>query len=173
MPTPKQRSLLAAAGAVTAVLTLAAPSATAALDGPEPKAAAVTAVPGTVTEVPAAATEVPAAAAGSSYVETRLFFGTERPDGGPDVTDEQFMAFVDRSVTPGFPDGLTVQDGRGQWRDANGTIEKERSYELTLLYPASQARARGPLIERIREAYRAAYGQESVARLDEPTLADF
>ncbi|WP_433571040.1 DUF3574 domain-containing protein [Streptomyces sp. CA-251247] len=173
MPTPKQRSLLAAAGAVTAVLTLAAPSATAALDGPEPKAAAVTAVPGTVTEVPAAATEVPAAAAGSAYVETRLFFGTERPDGGPDVTDEQFMAFVDRSVTPGFPDGLTVQDGRGQWRDANGTIEKERSYELTLLYPASQARARGPLIERIREAYRAAYGQESVARLDEPTLADF
>ncbi|MEJ8634298.1 DUF3574 domain-containing protein [Streptomyces sp. MS2.AVA.5] len=173
MPTPKQRSLLAAAGAVTAVLTLAAPSATAALDGPEPKAAAVTAVPGTVTEVPAAATEVPAAAAGSACVETRLFFGTERPDGGPDVTDEQFMAFVDRSVTPGFPDGLTVQDGRGQWRDANGTIEKERSYELTLLYPASQARARGPLIERIREAYRAAYGQESVARLDEPTLADF
>ncbi|MET9664270.1 DUF3574 domain-containing protein [Streptomyces sp. NPDC006475] len=126
----------------------------------------MTAVPGTVTEVPAAA-------AGSAYVETRLFFGTERPDGGPDVTDEQFMAFVDRSVTPGFPDGLTVQDGRGQWRDANGTIEKERSYELTLLYPASQARARGPLIERIREAYRAAYGQESVARLDEPTLADF
>ncbi|MFE6129375.1 DUF3574 domain-containing protein [Streptomyces sp. NPDC056437] len=173
MPTPKQRSLLAAAGAVTAVLTLAAPSATAALDGPEPRAAAVTAVPGTVREVPATVTEVPAAAGRSAYVETRLFFGTERPDGGPDVTDEQFMAFVDRNITSGFPDGLTVQDGRGQWRDANGTIEKERSYELTLLYPASQARARGPLIERIREAYRAAYGQESVARLDEPTLADF
>ncbi|MFF7201065.1 DUF3574 domain-containing protein [Streptomyces sp. NPDC008141] len=142
-------------------------------------------MPAAVTEVPTGAvgatavTEVPTgavgatAAAGSAYVETRLFFGTERPDGGPDVTDEQFMAFVDRRVTPGFPDGLTVQDGRGQWRDANGTIEKERSYELTLLYPASQARARGPLIERIREAYRAAYGQESVARLDEPTLADF
>ncbi|WP_327684831.1 DUF3574 domain-containing protein [Streptomyces sp. NBC_00467] len=169
MPTSKQRSLPAAAGAVAAVLTLAAPSATAALDGPEQKASAVTAVPSAVTEVPAGA----AGAAGSAYVETRLFFGTERPGGGPDVTDEQFMAFVDRSVTPGFPDGLTVQDGRGQWRDANGTIEKERSYELTLLYPASQARSRGPLIERIREAYRAAYGQESVARLDEPTLADF
>ncbi|WP_328860202.1 DUF3574 domain-containing protein [Streptomyces sp. NBC_00306] len=179
MPTSKQRSLLAAAGAVAAVLTLAAPSATSALDGPEPKAAEATAVPAAVTEMPAAVTEVPAGAvgatatAGSAYVETRLFFGTERPDGGPDVTDEQFMAFVDRSVTPGFPDGLTVQDGRGQWRDANGTIERERSYELTLLYPASQARARGPLIERIREAYRAAYGQESVARLDEATLADF
>lgn len=104
MPTPKQRSLLTAAGAVAAVRTLAAPSATAALDGPEAAAAAqvpamVAEMPTGVTEVPAAVREVQAAATGSAYVETRLFFGTERPDGGPDVTDEQFMAFVDRSVT--------------------------------------------------------------------------
>ncbi|MFD7325101.1 DUF3574 domain-containing protein [Streptomyces sp. NPDC059875] len=110
---------------------------------------------------------------GKAYVETRLFFGTERPDGGPAVTDEQFMAFVDTEVTPGFPAGLTVQNGRGQWRDRNGTIERERSYELILLYPASEARLHDPRIEDIREAYRKAFGQESVARLDEPTLADF
>ncbi|MFF8609398.1 DUF3574 domain-containing protein [Streptomyces sp. NPDC015346] len=112
-------------------------------------------------------------ARGTAYVETRLFFGTERPDGGPDVTDPQFMAFVDTEVTPHFPDGLTVQDGRGQWRDRNGTIERERSYELILLYPATEARVRDPLIERIREAYERGFGQESVARLDEPTRADF
>ncbi|MET9802650.1 DUF3574 domain-containing protein [Streptomyces sp. NPDC006368] len=110
---------------------------------------------------------------GTAYLETRLFFGTERPDGGPDVTDEQFMAFVDREVTPRFPEGLTVQDGRGQWRDAGGTIERERSYELILLYPAAEARTRDPHIEWIREAYERTFGQESVARLDEPTLADF
>lgn len=119
---------------------------------------------------PAAAT---AQARGKAYVETRLFFGTERPDGGPAVTDAQFMAFVDKEVTPGFPAGLTVQNGRGQWRDMNGTIERERSYELILLYPASEARLHDRAIEGIREAYRKAYGQESVARLDEPTLADF
>lgn len=44
---------------------------------------------------------VVAPARGTPYVETRLFFGTERPDGGPAVTDEQFMDFVDREVTPG------------------------------------------------------------------------
>ncbi|QGZ52806.1 DUF3574 domain-containing protein [Streptomyces sp. QHH-9511] len=110
---------------------------------------------------------------GKPYVETRLFFGTERPDGGPDVTDPQFMAFVDAEVTPLFPDGLTVQDGRGQWRDRNGTIERERSYELILLYPATEARLRDPLIERIRDTYEQGFGQESVARLDEPTRADF
>lgn len=121
--------------------------------------------------------EAPAARAaavrGAEYVETRLFFGTERPDGGPDVTDPQFLAFVDQYVTPGFPSGLTIQDGRGQWRDSKGVIERERSYELILLYPASEARLHDRQIERIRAAYEKAYAQDSVARLDARTLADF
>ncbi|MEU5340477.1 DUF3574 domain-containing protein [Streptomyces sp. NPDC020766] len=112
-------------------------------------------------------------ARGAAYVETRLFFGTERPDGGPAVTDGQFMDFVDRQVTPAFPDGLTVQDGRGQWRDRNGVIERERSYELILLYPLGRAKAADPGIEGIRDAYEKEFGQEAVARLDEPTRADF
>lgn len=110
---------------------------------------------------------------GKAFIETRLFFGTERPDGGPAVTDRQFLAFVDREVTPSFPDGLTIQEGRGQWRDSHGVIERERSYELILLYPASEARLRDPQIERIREAYEKAYAQDSVARLEERTRADF
>jgi hypothetical protein len=110
---------------------------------------------------------------GTAYIETRLLFGTERPDGGRAVTDGQFMAFVDREVTPGFPDGLTVQNGRGQWRDARGAIERERSYELILLYPAGEARARDARIEGIRTAYEKTFGQESVGRLDDPTRADF
>lgn len=95
------------------------------------------------------------------------------PRRGPDVTDTQFRSFIDRVVTPRFPEGLTVQEGRGQWRDSNGVIERERSYELILLYPASEARPRDSQIERIRAAYEKAYAQESVARLDERTLADF
>lgn len=156
MPRLKQRTFLAVAGATVSVLAVAAPAATAALDSEQSSASASA-----------------AAARGAAYVETRLFFGTERPDGGPDVTDPQFMAFIDRSVTPIFPSGLTIQDGRGQWRDSNGAIERERSYELILLYPAGEALARDPQIERIREAYVKAYAQESVARLDEPTRVDF
>ncbi|MEV7321069.1 DUF3574 domain-containing protein [Streptomyces sp. NPDC093970] len=128
--------------------------------------------------VPAAYTALaddrPAAepARGKAYVETRLFFGTARPDGGPAVTDRQFSAFVDREVTPGFPDGLTVQSGRGQWRDAHGTIEKERSYELILLYPESAAGRDDRRIEEIRRAYEKAFGQESVGRVDERARVD-
>ncbi|MGR3931400.1 DUF3574 domain-containing protein [Streptomyces sp. BRA346] len=114
-----------------------------------------------------------APARGAPYVETRLYFGTERPDGGPPVTEKQFLAFVDRRITPNFPAGLTIQDGRGQWRDANGTIERERSYEVTLLYPTSEARTQHPRIERIRTAYERSFGQESVARADTPTRVDF
>ncbi|MGW7241973.1 DUF3574 domain-containing protein [Streptomyces sp. NPDC054804] len=110
---------------------------------------------------------------GKAYVETRLFFGTARPAGGPAVTDRQFTAFVDKEVTPDFPDGLTVQSGRGQWRDAHGAIEKERSYELTLLYPESAAKRGDRKIEEIRRAYEKAFAQESVGRVDERAQVDF
>ena len=110
---------------------------------------------------------------GAPYIETQLFFGTERPDGGPAVTDAQFMAFVDTTVTPEFPDGLTVQSGRGQWRDVSGAIEKERSYELILLYPVARAAVSDRRIEEIRRAYEKAFGQEAVARVDERARVDF
>jgi hypothetical protein len=115
----------------------------------------------------------PAPTRGTPYVETQLFFGTERPDGGPAVTDRQFTAFVDKEVTPDFPDGLTVQNGRGQWRDANGKIEKERSYELILLYPVTAAGAGDRKIEEIRRAYEKAFAQEAVGRVDGRARADF
>lgn len=152
---PRRRAALAAATAGLAVLAVGTPVAYATLGTDSP------------------ADVRPVAARGKAYIETRLFFGTERPDGGPDVTDRQFLAFIDAEVTPRFPNGLTIQDGRGQWRDSNGVIERERSYELTLLYPASEARLRDPQIERIRNAYEKAYAQDSVARLEERTTADF
>ncbi|WP_155055459.1 DUF3574 domain-containing protein [Streptomyces blattellae] len=110
---------------------------------------------------------------GEPYIQTQLFFGTARPDGGPAVTDKQFMAFIDKEVTPGFPDGLTVQSGRGQWRDVSGTIEKERSYELILLYPVAEAGPSDRKIEEIRRDYEKAFGQESVGRVDDRAEVDF
>lgn len=151
-PSPKRRAWLAVAAASVAVLTVGAPAAYATLES---------------------AQQPTQTRRGEAYVETRLFFGTERPDGGPEVTDRQFMAFIDREVTPAFPSGLTIQEGRGQWRDSHGRIERERSYELILLYPASETKAHDSRIERIRDAYVRANAQDSVARLDERTLADF
>ncbi|MFF1697325.1 DUF3574 domain-containing protein [Streptomyces sp. NPDC058257] len=154
------RTRLAVTASVAAVLAVGAPAAYASLDTDT-----TTRTPGTTTT-----TQV---SRGDAYTETRLLFGTERPDGGPDVTDKQFMKFIDVEVTPSFPDGLTVQDGRGQWRDSNGKIERERSYELILLYPTSRAHKSDALIEEIREDYVKKYAQDSVARLDDRLRVDF
>ncbi|MFJ1994710.1 DUF3574 domain-containing protein [Streptomyces asiaticus] len=155
VPTRKPRAPIAAIGAAFALAAATPVAAYAALEDP-PAAAASGAV-----------------GRGKPYVETRLFFGTERPDGGPPVTEKQFLAFVDRRITPRFPAGLTIHDGRGQWRDQNGTIERERSYEVILLYPTSEAPTQDPRIERIRTAYERQYAQESVARADAPARVDF
>ncbi|MGW7072669.1 DUF3574 domain-containing protein [Streptomyces sp. NPDC054855] len=152
------RTRLAVAAAAATVLAVGAPAAYASFDTD-------TRSPGTTT--------TSQVSRGHAYTETRLLFGTERPDGGPEVTDKQFMRFIDVKVTPWFPDGLTVQEGRGQWRDSNGKVERERTYELILLYPTSQAHKRDTRIENIRESYVKRYEQDSVARLDDRVRVDF
>ena len=120
-----------------------------------------------------AAAQAPAAAttgAGELWARTELFFGTERP--GPDVTDTQFAGFVNREVTPRFPDGLTLLTGRGQFRTAAGVIERERSHLLILLYPRDDAAANRE-IQEIRDAYEKAYDQESVLRVDSAGRVSF
>ncbi|MFP8943020.1 DUF3574 domain-containing protein [Streptomyces fenghuangensis] len=107
------------------------------------------------------------------YVRTQLFFGTGRHGGEPPITEEQFMDFLDEYVTPRFPDGLTLQEGYGQWRDRTGSVNGERSYELILLYPREQAEARDADIEYLRNRYTKMYELESVGRVDEQVRADF
>ncbi|MFF8731544.1 DUF3574 domain-containing protein [Streptomyces sp. NPDC015171] len=110
---------------------------------------------------------------GKPYIKTELLFGTARPDGGAPVTDAEFRGFLDTLVTPRFPAGLTVDDVHGQYRDAHGTIERERSYRLTLLYPRGEAAGAGRRIEEIRAAYGKRFQQESVARVDDDERVDF
>ncbi|QKW11306.1 DUF3574 domain-containing protein [Streptomyces sp. NA04227] len=109
----------------------------------------------------------------SAYVETRLFFGTVRPNGGPSVTRDEFQSFVDESVTPRFPEGLTVQEGHGQYRDGHGIVEREDSYELILFYPVAQRASADMNIEAIRAEYTKRFDQESVARIDHEVTVDF
>ena len=107
------------------------------------------------------------------FRQTLLIFGTARPDGGPDVTPAQFWTFVDQIVTPRFPDGLTVSEAQGQWRDHHGVIEREKSYEIYLLYPTTNATRDSAAIDEIRDLYKQRFAQESVARIDELVRVDF
>jgi hypothetical protein len=65
------------------------------------------------------------------FVRTELYFGTAKPNGA--VTEAEFRDFVDRQVTPRFPDGLTLLKGNGQFRGEDNIVIKEQSFVLILL----------------------------------------
>jgi hypothetical protein len=103
-----------------------------------------------------------------AFARTELFFGTAKPDGA--VTDAQFRAFVDREVTPRFPDGLTLRKADGQFMGPDGVTIKEDAYVLILLYPISSQKQHNESIETIRRLYMSQYEQESVLRVDDSLL---
>lgn len=99
-----------------------------------------------------------------------LFFGLQRQDGTL-VGEAEWAAFLDKEVTPRFPDGLSVFTARGQWRHDTGRIAHETSKMLVILYqPSAESEA---AIEAIRGAYKEGFDQESVMRLDSASCVSF
>ncbi len=114
----------------------------------------------------AACALVAPAAAAEPWVRTELFFGTAKPDGSA-VSEAEWRAFLDREVTPRFPDGLTVLNGAGQWQGEDDAIVQEQSKLVILLFPREAAAESDAEIEEIRTAYEEAFQQESVLRADD------
>jgi hypothetical protein len=98
-------------------------------------------------------------AGASEMVRDVLYFGRSIPGGG-EVTDSAWRAFLAEVVTPAFPDGLTVTEGTGQWRGADGKVISERNEILTLLHSGSEADEAKVL--QIAERYRTTFRQEAV-----------
>ena len=116
-------------------------------------------------------TEVPVCPEGTyRFVEYQLFMGRGGP-GGEVVDDAAWEAFLEDTVTPRFPDGLTVVDGKGQWRGSEGSIEKERSKLLIILAPPGDNGMR--LIDEISEEYESRFDQESVLRTVNESCVSF
>jgi hypothetical protein len=108
----------------------------------------------------------------SAFARTELFFGSLKPNGSQ-VSEAEFQAFLNREISPRFPDGLTLLAGYGQFKNAQGVVIRERSRLLILLYPIEQARDSSGKIEQIRKAYNSAFQQESVLRTDELSCVSF
>jgi Protein of unknown function (DUF3574) len=77
------------------------------------------------------------------------------------VSEAQWARFVDREITPRFPDGLSVIDARGQWRDAErNRIVREPSKLVQIVLPGKpddDAR-----LNEIAAAYKTRFRQQSV-----------
>ena len=104
------------------------------------------------------------------YDEYRLFFG-RNVGHAEGVSDEEWRAFLADTVTPRFPDGLSVFDASGQWRDSEGSIVRERSkMVLILAEPSSDAVRR---LDEIAEEYKRRFSQESVLRVVDSACVAF
>jgi hypothetical protein len=99
-----------------------------------------------------------------------LVFGRNIGDA-PGVTDADWKAFVDREVTPRFPDGLTVSDAAGQWRGSGEGITREASKVLLLVLTGAPGEAEK--VEAIRSAYRTRFRQDSVLLIERPACVGF
>jgi len=94
-----------------------------------------------------------------TFERDTLYFGRAIPSGGQ-VTDAEWTAFLDETVTPAFPLGLTVIDAAGQWRGMQGDVVRERSKLIVLVHPHSEKD--DAAIGRIVAAYRVRFAQEAV-----------
>ncbi len=96
-----------------------------------------------------------------AFTEYRLYFG--RSSAGVEVvSDEAWAAFLADTVTPRFPDGLTVVDGAGQWRDSAGVVQRERTKMLIILTSPGEEGMR--LTDEIAQEYESRFSQETVLR---------
>ncbi len=54
------------------------------------------------------------------------------------VSETQWLQFIDNEITPRFPEGLTVYDASGQWRDpATKKIVRELSKVVLIVLPGN------------------------------------
>ncbi len=114
------------------------------------------------------------------WVDTRLYFGLGPIDSGsaqaghsePRVTEAEWIAFLDKEVTPRFPDGLSVFECYGQWQGKGmSQPERLRSKVLVIDYPDSPAN-RGK-IDAIRVAWKKKTGDQSVLTVTQPAQVSF
>ncbi len=92
-------------------------------------------------------------------IAAELFFG--RSVGNRIVSEREFATFLASEITPRFPDGLTVLDARGQWRNGErGTVVREASKLVKILF-VDDVQKRADL-DAIAANYKQTFRQQSV-----------
>jgi hypothetical protein len=76
------------------------------------------------------------------------------------VSAAQWARFVDREISPRFPDGLTVLDAQGEWRDRERKIVHEPSKVVEIVLPGKDDDTEQ--LAAIAAAYKTQFHQQSV-----------
>ncbi len=107
----------------------------------------------------------------ASVAVAELMFGRKIGDR-ISVTQAAWAAFLDREVSPRFPDGLTVVDASGQWRDQtrNRVIHEPSKIVTLVLRDAARDQER---IDQIVAAYKQRFRQQAVGVVIRPACVSF
>jgi Protein of unknown function (DUF3574) len=88
------------------------------------------------------------------------------------VSETQWIQFVDNEITPRFPDGLTVFDAAGQWRDpASKKTVRESSKIVLIVLPGNADDI--PRLNEIAETYKRRFKQQAVGMILRPACVSF
>ena len=110
-----------------------------------------------------------AACASPDLVQTTLYLGRSIPAGGV-VSDAALARFVAEEVVPRFPDGFTLLDATGHWRDrATGEGVREQTVLLVIIHPPARREA----VTAITAAYAEQFGQQAVLRVETGAVVSF
>jgi hypothetical protein len=107
------------------------------------------------------ASTVPCGSGQQSSVQELLYFGREKPGG--QVSAEEWAEFLNDTVTPRFPAGLSSWQASGQWQSASGALVREPSYVLSVVRPDDTKTETA--VREIVTAYKSRFEQEAVLRV--------
>ena len=88
------------------------------------------------------------------------------------VGDAAWARFLAREITPRFPDGLTVLDAAGQWRNPAGRRIAREPSKLVIIVTADGALV-DDRIAAIAAAYKQRFRQKSVGVVTSPACGAF
>jgi hypothetical protein len=101
--------------------------------------------------------------------QIELLFG-RNIDGKLGVSDRAWAQFLAETITPRFPDGLTVFDGAGQWRSGTKIVRERSKIVMILTREAPDLMSR---LGAIVAAYKRRFHQQSVGVVVQPVCAGF
>jgi hypothetical protein len=88
------------------------------------------------------------------------------------VSEAAWQRFVAREITPRFPEGLTVIDAGGQWRDpGSGRIVREPSKRVEIVLPGDSDDA--ARLDAVVSAYKRQFRQRSVGLIVQSACVSF
>jgi hypothetical protein len=100
-----------------------------------------------------------------------LFFGRTLKGRGL-LSDAQWAEFTAQIVTPNFPDGFTVFDGEGQWRNPQTGLTAKDPTKV-LLVAAKRSPDLAGRLTAVIDAYKARFHQQSVGIVTRDSCASF